>query len=57
LSAIRFWGRSALSDALSFATAGRYQQDFQVLGLGAPTSSAHHLTYLWDDVRAKIDNE
>ena len=57
LGAIRFWGRSALSDALAFAVDGRYPDGFQALGLGALTSSAHHLTYLWDDVRAKIGNE
>ncbi|MGO9262900.1 MAG: HD domain-containing protein [Bryobacteraceae bacterium] len=54
LSAIRFWGRSALSDALAFSVDGRYPGGFQTLGLGALTSSAHHLTYLWDDVRAKV---
>lgn len=54
LSAIRFWGRSALSDALTFAVAGRYPGRFQALGLGAHTSSAHHLAYLWDDIRARV---
>jgi hypothetical protein len=39
LSAIRFWGRSALSDALAFSVAGRYPGGFQALGLGAQTSS------------------
>ena len=57
LGAIRFWGRSALSDALAFSVAGRYPGGFQALGLGAVTSSAHHLTYLWDDVRAKVGSD
>jgi hypothetical protein len=54
LSAIRFWGRSALSDALAFAVGGHYPGGFQALGLGAQTASAHHLSYLWDDIRAKV---
>jgi HD superfamily phosphohydrolase len=53
LRAIRFWGRSALSDAMAFAVE-RYSNGFQALGLGAATSSAHHLSYLWDDVRTKV---
>ena len=57
LSAIRFWGRSALSDALGFSVGGRYPGGFQALGLGAPTSSAHHLTYLWDDVRDRVGSD
>jgi len=43
LGAIKFWGRSALSDALAFSVAGRFQKRFQALGLGAPTASANHL--------------
>jgi hypothetical protein len=54
LSAVRFWGRSALSDALAFAVGGRYPGGFQALGLGAQTSSGPHLAYLWDDIRAKV---
>jgi hypothetical protein len=54
LGALRFWGRSALSDALVFSVAGRFPKGFQALGLGAPTASAHHLTYFWDDVRDKL---
>jgi hypothetical protein len=54
LGAIKFWGRAALSDALAFSVGGRFSRGFQALGLGAPTSSAHHLAYLWDDVRDKI---
>ena len=57
LSAIRFWGRSALSDALAFAVAERYPQGFQALGLGAATASGHHLAYLWDDVRGKVGGD
>jgi HD superfamily phosphohydrolase len=57
LGAIRFWGRSALSDALFFSVNGRFPQGFQALGLGAPTASAHHLTYLWDDVRNKLGSD
>ena len=56
LAGIRFWGRSALSDALVFSVEGRFPGGFQALGLGAPTSSSHHLTYLWDDVRKKVGN-
>ena len=54
LRAIRFWGRSALSDALAFAVDGRYPNGFQALALGAPTASGPHLTYLWDDVRGRL---
>ena len=46
LGAIKFWGRSALSDALAFSVAGRFQKDFKRLVwvlLGAPTASANHL--------------
>jgi hypothetical protein len=57
LGAIRFWGRSALSDALAFSVGGRFPGGFQALGLGAPTSSAHHLTYLWDDVRDEVGSD
>ena len=57
LGAIRFWGRSALSDALAFSVCGRFPGGFQALGLGAPTASAHHLTYLWDDVRDRIGSD
>jgi hypothetical protein len=57
LGAIRFWGRSALSDALAFSVAGRFPKGFQALGLGALTASAHHLTYLWDDVRNKLEGD
>ncbi len=57
LSAIRFWGRSALSDALAFSVTGRFSKGFQALGLGAPTSSAHHLTYLWNDVRDTLKSD
>jgi len=57
LGAIRFWGRSALSDALAFSVGGRFPGGFQALGLGAPTASAHHLTYLWDDVRDKVGSD
>ena len=54
LTAIRFWGRSALSDAFAFAVVGRYPEGFQALGLGSQTSSAHHLAYLWDDIRGRV---
>lgn len=54
LSAIRFWGRLALSDALVFSIGERYRAGFQALALGAPTASATHLAYLWDDVRARV---
>jgi hypothetical protein len=57
LGAIKFWVRSALSDALAFSVAERFPQGFQALGLGAPTASAHHLTYLWDDVRDKLGSD
>ena len=57
LSAIRFWGRSALSDALAFSVAGRYSGGFQALGLGAATASSHHLSYLWDDIRAGVGSD
>ena len=57
LRAIRFWGRSALADALAFSVKGRYERGFQALDLGGPTSSAHHLTYLWDDVRSTLGGD
>ena len=57
LRAIKFWGRSALADALAFSVAGRYRGGFQALELGGPTSSAHHLTYLWDDVRSTLGGD
>jgi len=57
LTAVRYWGRAALSDALAFSVAGRFPEGFQALGLGAPTASAHHLTYFWDDVRDKLGSD
>lgn len=54
LGAVRFWGRSALSDALAFAVYGHFPRGFQALGLGAATASGPHLAYLWDDVRTKL---
>ena len=57
LSAVKFWGRSALSDALAFSVAQRFPSGFQALAPGAPTASGHHLTYLWDDVRGKLGSE
>lgn len=51
LTAVKYWGRSALSDALAFSVVGRYSGAFQALGLGAATSSANHLSYFWNDVR------
>jgi deoxynucleoside triphosphate triphosphohydrolase SAMHD1 len=57
LSAIKYWGRSALSDALAFSVSGRYPNGFQALGIGAATSSAHHLTYFWNDVRNSLNSE
>jgi hypothetical protein len=57
LGGIKFWGRSALSDALAFSVAGRFQKGFQALSLGSPTASAHHLTYLWNDVRDRIGSD
>jgi HD superfamily phosphohydrolase len=57
LAAIRFWGRSALSDALAFSVDKRFPQGFQALALGAPTASGPHLTYLWDDVRSKLGGD
>ena len=57
LDAIKFWGRSALSDTLLFSVAGRFPHGFQALALGAPTASGPHLAYLWDDVRKKLGND
>lgn len=57
LGGIRFWGRSALSDALAFSVGGRYPGGFQALALGAPTASGPHLNYLWDDIRGRIGSD
>ncbi len=57
LQSLRFWGRAALSDALAFSVDSRLRENFQALAFGAPTASAHHLAYLWDDVKAKLQRD
>jgi HD superfamily phosphohydrolase len=56
LSAISFWDRSALSDALRFGAEALFgsHRTVQVFGIGGATTSANHLSYLWDDVRNRI---
>jgi hypothetical protein len=55
LSSLSFWDRAALSDALLHGFRGLFARSHtpfvQVFGLGGATTSAQHLSYLWDDIR------
>jgi HD superfamily phosphohydrolase len=58
LAAINFWDRAALADALRHGvqelTREAHPLSIQVFGIGGATTSAHHLTYLWDDIRQRV---
>jgi len=58
LQAVNFWDRAALSDALRHGVQtlfeGAKTKTIQVLGIGGATTSAHHLSYLWDDIRKHL---
>ena len=50
---IRYWNRAAIIDALSVALSG-WGHDLlkaQWVPLGGPTTSSHHLNYLWPDLK------
>lgn len=57
ITGLKYWGRAALSDALTFAVADRFKEGFQAVALGAPTASAAHLSYLWEDARERITGD
>jgi hypothetical protein len=57
LAGISFWDRAALADALlsGIEQLGLISvASIQVFGLGGSTTSAQHLSYLWNDVREKL---
>ncbi len=57
LAGINFWDRAALADALltGIEELGKAScPSIQVFGLGGSTTSAHHITYLWNDIREKL---
>jgi hypothetical protein len=57
LAGINFWDRAALADALLTGIEGLGMASIpaiQVFGLGGSTTSAHHLSYLWNDIREKL---
>lgn len=57
LRAISFWDRSSLSDTLRFGAQALFGSGYptiQVFGIGGATTSANHLSYLWDDIRDRI---
>lgn len=50
---VRYWDRAAIVDAFSVALSG-WGSDLlkeQWVPLGGPTTSSHHLTYLWPDLK------
>jgi hypothetical protein len=56
LQHIRYWDRVALTDAFVTLFENRPEvHSAQWLSLGGPTTSARHLTYLWPDIRKKLD--
>ena len=60
LNSISFWDRTAIADALwrgleELAPEG--SKRVQVFGIGGSTTSAHHLSYLWDDVKSSANFE
>jgi hypothetical protein len=58
LNAISFWDRAALSDGLRYGIRALFgpirTKMIQVFGIGGATTSAHHLSYLWDDIRRDV---
>jgi HD superfamily phosphohydrolase len=60
LRAISFWDRTALSAALRYGVQMLFNDRtdrVQVYGLGGATTSAQHLSYLWDDIRRDCGRE
>jgi hypothetical protein len=53
LQHVRYWDRVSITDAFSHALAdwGDEVVDCQWVPLGGPTTSSHHLNYLWPDLK------
>jgi deoxynucleoside triphosphate triphosphohydrolase SAMHD1 len=58
LRAVNFWDRAALADGLRHGVGTLYgsapSQLLQVFGIGGATTSAKHLSYLWDDIKQEL---
>ncbi len=56
LQHVRYWERRALADAFAMAIKQFIpaEVEHQALPLGGPMTSAHHLNYLWPDVRSLV---
>jgi HD superfamily phosphohydrolase len=53
LQHVRYWDRTSITDAFSHALVdwGDEVVDCQWVPLGGPTTSSHHLNYLWPDLK------
>ena len=58
LQSIQFWDRSAFADGFVIGLEQQFPVPgvLQCLALGGPTTSSHHLTYLWPDVIPRLSD-